>query len=185
MQQVRDHRQARQQCIPKERVQAHEYWEGRKAELGITRDMPMGAKLERIGEARAHTVRQAPERPSLDELRAQERDLTHSITGLERHVEDLQHYGRREHQIDRRQVERAWREELAAERVLAAGKAHGLPQDHHAEQMVARLERTERLHAAAQQLQGLTRWGTTSRSKALPCGSSSSIGRRNANVTRG
>jgi hypothetical protein len=113
------------------------------------------AQLERIGEARAHTVHQAPARPSLDELRVQERELTHSVTGLERYVEELQHYGRREQRIAQRREPRTWQAELAAERVLAAGPAHGLPRDHHAEQVVARLERPGHLQEAVRQLRGL------------------------------
>jgi hypothetical protein len=91
----------------------------------------------------------APERPSLDELRAQ------SVQGLERHIKDLQRYTKREQQIDRRQGGRAWRDALAGEQVLAAGKAHGLPRDYQAEQMVTRLERSVHAKEVAQQIRGL------------------------------
>jgi hypothetical protein len=70
-------------------------------------------------------------------------------------VHDLQQYARREQRIEQRRERREWPEELAAERVLAAGTVHGLPRDRHAEQMVARLERTVRTSHVAQQLRGL------------------------------
>jgi hypothetical protein len=141
------HRQARQQHIPAELVQAHAYWEARKAELGITRDMPLVAQLTHIAQAREQAVRHAPTRPTLAQLREQEQTLEQGIRGLERHVQDLQRYGRRER--------REWKEEVAAERVLAAGTAHGLPRDRHAEQRVARLARTARTSDVAQQLRAL------------------------------
>jgi hypothetical protein len=76
---------------------------------------------------------------------------------LERHVHDLQHYARREQRIEQRREGRTWHGELAAERVLAAGKAHGLPRDRAAEQIVAKHEQTTRLHTASQQLRKLAR----------------------------
>jgi hypothetical protein len=155
MQQVLDHRQARQQYIPAERVQAREYWEERKAALGITRDMPLGAQLTHITQAREQAVHRAPARPTLAQLREQEQALAQRVTGLERHVQDLQQYARREQRIEQRRERRAWPEELAAERVLAAGKAHGLPRDRQAEQLVARLERTVQAQKAVQQLRRL------------------------------
>jgi hypothetical protein len=155
MQEVLNHRQARQPSATKERNNAHAYWEGRKAELGITRDMPMGEKLQCISAARAHTVRHAPERPGLNERRAQERALAQSVRGLARHVAALQRYARREERIEQWREPRTWQQELAAERVLAAGKAHGLPRDRYAEQMVARLERPVRAQEAVQQLRRL------------------------------
>jgi len=97
----------------------------------------------------------APGRPNLAELRAQEQTLEQDIRGLEQHVQDLQQYTRREQRIEQRREGRAWRGELAAERVLTNGKARGLPRDRQAEQMVAKHERTARLHTAAQQLRHL------------------------------
>jgi hypothetical protein len=155
MQAVLDHRQYRQQYILQERVQARGYWEERKSALGITRDMPMAKKLTHIREARMHTISHAPERPTLAQLQAQERTLARSIRGLEQHVQDLQQYARREQRIEQRRERREWSGELAAERVLAAGKTYGLPRDRHAEQMVARLERTARTSDVAQQLREL------------------------------
>jgi MobA/MobL family len=149
------HRQARQQHMPAERVQARAYWEERKAELGITRDMPLVAQLTHIAQAREQAVRHAPTRPTLAQLREQEQTLERGIRGLEHHVQDLQQYARREQRIEQRRERREWKEELAAERVLAAGKAHGLPRDRHAEQMVARLERTARTAHVTQRLRDL------------------------------
>jgi len=155
MHEVLNHRRARQPSATQERQNAHAYWEGRKAELGITRDMPMGEKLQCLSAARAHTVRHAPARPGLHARRAQERALAQSVRGLARHVAALQRYARREERIEQRREPRTWQQELAAERGLAAGKAHGLPRDRHAEQMVARLERTARTSDVAQRLRGL------------------------------
>jgi hypothetical protein len=155
MQQVLAHRQARQQYAPGERVQAREYWEERKQTLGMTRDLSMQEKLAHIREARTHTITHAPDRLTLAQLRAQERTLEQGITGLEQHVRDLQLYGRREQRLDQRREHREWKQELAAERVLAAGKDHGLPRDRQAEQMVARLERAVHAQEAIQQLRGL------------------------------
>jgi hypothetical protein len=155
MHDVLAHRQARQQYEPKERLQARAYWEERKAELGITRALSMQEKREHIREARTHTITHAPDRLTLAQLREQERTLEQGITGLEQHVRDLLLYGRREQRLDQRREHRAWKQELAAERVLAAGKAHGLPRDRQAEQMVARLERAVHAQEAVQQLRGL------------------------------
>ena len=85
MQQVFEHRQERQQFVTRESLQTRMYWEGRKAELGMTRDLPMEVKLERISEARAQRVQHAPERPTLEQLREEERTFERSVTGLERH----------------------------------------------------------------------------------------------------
>jgi hypothetical protein len=155
MQDVLVHRQARQQHMPAELVQAHAYWEARKAELGITRDMPLVAQLTHIAQAREQAVRHAPTRPTLAHLRAQEQTLERGLRGLEQHVHDLQQYARREQRIEQRRERREWSGELAAERVLAAGKTYGLPRDRQAEQMVARLERTARTSAVAHHLRGL------------------------------
>ena len=70
-------------------------------------------------------------------------------------MQDLQRMQQREQRLEQRREPRQWKHELAAERVLAAGAKHGLPRDREAEQMVAKLERTERLHAATQRLRGL------------------------------
>ena len=154
--------------------------------MDITRDLSMEAKLKRISEAREYVISHAPSRPTLAQLREEERVLEQSVAGLERHVQDLQHYGRREQRLEQRREPREWREELAAERVLAAGKTHGLPRDQQAEQMVAKLERTERLRDAAQQLRELAHTlGHDEPSRGRPCGSRSLSGRRNASATRG
>jgi hypothetical protein len=155
MHDVLAHRQARQQHIPAELVQAHAYWEARKAELGITRDMPLVAQLTHIAQAREQAVRHAPTRPTLAQLREQEQTLERGLRGLEQHVHDLQQYARREQRIEQRRERREWSGELAAERVLAAGKTYGLPRDRQAEQLVARLERTARTSDVAQQLREL------------------------------
>jgi MobA/MobL family len=155
MQQVLDMRAERAGLRRREQNDARSYWEGRKAALGITRDMPMPDKLERIREARTSSITHAPDRPSIGELRAQERALEQGMHGLERHVHDLQHYARREQRIEQRREIREWRGELSAERVLANGKAHGLPRDRQAEQLVARLERTVQAQKAVQQLRRL------------------------------
>ena len=155
MQDVLAHRQARQQHIPVERVQARASWEERKTALGITRDMPLVAQLTHIAQARAQAVHHTPTRPTLAQLREQEQTLAQGIRGLEQHVQDLQQYARREQRIAQRRERREWSGELAAERVLAAGKTYGLPRDRHAEQTVARLERTARTSDVAQRLRGL------------------------------
>ena len=64
---------------------------------------------------------------------------------------------RREQRIEQRRERREWQHELVAERVLAAGKAYGLPRDREAERIVAKHERTARLQAASQQLRRLAR----------------------------
>jgi hypothetical protein len=155
MHDVLAHRQARQQSLPAERMQARAYWEARKAELGITRAMPLVAQLTHIAQAREQAVRHAPTRPTLAQLREQEQTLERGLRGLEQHVHDLQQYARREQRIEQRRERREWSGELAAERVLAAGKTYGLPRDRQAEQMVARLERTARTSAVAHHLRGL------------------------------
>jgi hypothetical protein len=155
MQEVLAIRAARMQQEAREQTNARAYWEGRKVELGITRAMPLAEQRQRIIQARDHRVHHAPIRPTLAELQEREHRLGQSVTGLERHVQDLQQYARREQRIEQRRERREWKDELAAERVLAAGKRHGLPRDHHAEQMVARLERTGRTSGIAQQLRGV------------------------------
>jgi hypothetical protein len=155
MQQVLQHRADRAPHVEAEHAQARKAWEQRKGALGITRDTPLAERLARIRDAREHAISHAPMRPTLAQLREQERALAQSVTGLERHVQDLQRYGRREQRLEQRREAREWRQELAAERVLVAGKAHGLPRDRQAEQMVARLERTVHAQEAVQQLRGL------------------------------
>jgi hypothetical protein len=155
MQEVLSIRAERSQQWAREQNDAYRYWESRKAELGLTRDMSMQAKLAHIREARRHTMTHAPERSTLAQLREQEQALAQRITGLERHLQDLQQYARREQRIDQRRERREWQGELAAERVLATGQAHGLPRDRQAEQRVARLERTARTSDVAQRLRGL------------------------------
>jgi hypothetical protein len=100
------HRQARQQHIPAERVQAYAYWEARKAALGITRDMPLVEQLTHIAQAREQAVRHAPTRPTLAHLREQEQTLEQGLRGLEQHVQDLQQYARREQRIEQRRERR-------------------------------------------------------------------------------
>ena len=89
----------------------------------------METKLEHISEARAHVISHAPARPTLAQLREEERALEQSIKGLDRHVQDLQHYRRREQRLEQRREPRTWKDELAAERVLAAAPSmacHGI-----------------------------------------------------------
>jgi hypothetical protein len=155
LQQVLDIRAERAQHLAREQNDVRRYWESRKTELGLTRDLPMDTKLARIQEARTHTITHAPARPTLEHLRAEERLLQREVTGLEHHLQALQQYARREQRIEQRRERREWSGELAAERVLAAGKTYGLPRDRHAEQMVARLERTARTSDVAQQLREL------------------------------
>jgi hypothetical protein len=155
LQEVLTIRAERAQQLAREQTDARQYWEARKAELGILRDMPMTAKLQAITQARVQAIHHAPARPTLAQLREQEQALEQRITGLERHVQDLQQFARREQRIEQRRERRDWRDELAAERVLAAGTRHGLPRDRQAEQMVARLERTARTSAVVQQLRGM------------------------------
>jgi hypothetical protein len=95
MQQVLEHRQACQSYIPAERVPARASWEERTAALGITRNMPLVAQRTHLAQARAHGSRHTPARPTLAQLREQERTLKQSISGLAQHVQDLQQYARR------------------------------------------------------------------------------------------
>jgi hypothetical protein len=55
-------REIRQQTRPKEQLNAREYWEQRKAELGITRDMELSAQLAVVGEARIQVRDKVPAR---------------------------------------------------------------------------------------------------------------------------
>ena len=155
MQKVFDLRAQRLSTDVYEQDNAQRYWEGRKRALGITSAMPRPAQLACITEARAARIHEVPARPTLAQLRAQEGMAAQRVTGLERHVQDLQQYGHREQRLEQRRAPREWPEELAAERVLANGTAHGLPRDRHAEQMVARLERTVQAQQAVQHLRGL------------------------------
>jgi hypothetical protein len=139
----------------REQTNAQWYWEARKVALGITDTMPLSAKLQVIRQARAQAVHRAPARPTLTQLREQEAALAQRVTGLERYVQEVQHYVRREQRLEQRRERRAWPDALAAERVLAAGVTYGLPRDRHAEQMVARLERTARTADVAQRLRGV------------------------------
>jgi hypothetical protein len=61
VQEVLDIRHERAAQLAKEQAWARTYWEGRKVELGITRDMPMSTKLQAITQARAHMRDHAPE----------------------------------------------------------------------------------------------------------------------------
>jgi hypothetical protein len=60
MQEVLDVRAQRQQTRPKEQLNARQYWEHRKAELGLTRDMDLPAQLAIVADARAQRREQAP-----------------------------------------------------------------------------------------------------------------------------
>jgi hypothetical protein len=100
-------------------------------------------------------------------------------------VHELQHYGRCEQRLEQGRTSRTWPQELAAERVLAAGKTHGLPRDRQAEQMVARLERSARVQEALQQFRGWrTLWSRMSRSTGQRYVFDSLTGRRNMNARR-
>ena len=61
MQEVLDIRHERAAQRAHEQRQARTSWEERKVALGITRDVPMPAKLQAITQARAHTRDHAPE----------------------------------------------------------------------------------------------------------------------------
>ena len=61
MQEVLDIRHERASQRAHEQHQARTSWEERKVALGITRDVPMPAKLQAITQARAHTRDHAPE----------------------------------------------------------------------------------------------------------------------------
>jgi hypothetical protein len=141
MQQVLEMRAERQQSLAEEQAQARQYWQGRKLELGLTRDLSPAHQLERITQAREHTITQAPERPSLDQLREQEQTLTRSVKDLQHYVEQVQQVQAREAAWVPQVGRRGWEEMLEHERVLAEGKDHGLPSDVEAEQLVGQLTR--------------------------------------------
>src|SRR4029453_5191852 len=77
MQQVLTTRAARDRI--KEQNQARTYWEERKATLGITRDMPMGAKLKAMGRGRQEGVDGPPARPPAEQLQHEKRAIKRAI----------------------------------------------------------------------------------------------------------
>jgi MobA/MobL family len=110
MQEVLLHRAARAPTVATEQAQARDAC---KAVLGISQDMPLAQRLQRVGNARTHAIRHAPERPRLTQLQAQEQTLARTVTGLERYVEAIQTAHRREQRLERQRERREWRENLA------------------------------------------------------------------------
>ena len=141
MHQVLQVRAERQQSAAAEQAQARQYWEGRTLELGTTRAMPRTERLTRIRDAREHVISHGPERRSLTQLREQEQAFVRSVQGLERYVHTVQRSHRREVRLEQGRGRREWRDEFAAERVLAEGQVHGLARDAQAERAVQQLGR--------------------------------------------
>jgi hypothetical protein len=77
MQQVLTTRAARDRI--KEQNQARTYWEERKADLGITRDMPMGEKLKVLAQARQEAVHGPPARTPAAQLQREQRAIKRAI----------------------------------------------------------------------------------------------------------
>jgi hypothetical protein len=77
MQQVLTTRAARDRI--KEQNQARTYWEERKATLGITRDMPMGEKLQAMAQARQDAVDGPPARTPAEQLQHEQRAIKRAI----------------------------------------------------------------------------------------------------------
>ena len=116
------------------------YWEERKHALGITREMPMASDWARHpGPSARHQPRTRA--PHLTQLRAHEQAVARSVQGLERYVQTVQRSHRREVRLEQGRGRREWRDEFAAERVLAEGQVHGLARDAQAERAVQQIGR--------------------------------------------
>jgi hypothetical protein len=140
MQQVLTIRAERAVHMQREQEHARDYWHTRKSELGMTRDMPREVQLAHMRQAREQAVTCVPARIPVHELAHQAHELRHSISGLERYSNQL----RNELVIEghyRHDYQRPQSGQWSAERVLAEGKAHGLPRDYQAERAVATFAR--------------------------------------------
>ncbi len=82
MQQVLTIRAERAVHMQREQDHARDYWQERKAQLGISRDMPMEQQLAHIRQARERAITQVPERLPLHELAREVRTLKQSIGRL-------------------------------------------------------------------------------------------------------
>ena len=140
MAKVLDHRADRARHDAMEQHDTWRYWERRKLELGIHRDMPLAHQLEHIREAREQAIMQAPARHSAQELAQQAQELQRSIAGLERHTQRLQAAHGVEQDFAWQGRERPYRAQLRVERLLAEGREHGLSRDPGAERAVAQLQ---------------------------------------------
>jgi hypothetical protein len=75
MQEVLDIRQERAAQRVREQNNARAYWEQRKVELGITRDLPINQKLYAITQARLHVRDQVPAGPSRGRVQGEARQV--------------------------------------------------------------------------------------------------------------
>jgi hypothetical protein len=89
--------------------------------------MTMDASLQRIREARAQAGARKPGRQSERTISPEERTLTVHIQGLEKYAKDLHTERVLERLHTERGIPRSPAGQRNVERVLAAGKDHGLP----------------------------------------------------------
>jgi hypothetical protein len=82
---VLEHRAAREAHRGEEAAEARQYWEHRKHQLGITRNVPHELALERIAEARQYALTHAPRQRS-------PLTLGHEALGIQQHVTALEHH---------------------------------------------------------------------------------------------
>jgi hypothetical protein len=85
MQKLFDHRQQMAPHRAEEAADAHQYWEHRKQQLGITRHVSHELALERIAEARTRSLTTPPRQRSA-------RALEHEALGIERHITELEQH---------------------------------------------------------------------------------------------
>ena len=85
---------------------------------------------------------QQPERPhpSLQALQAEVQRLEQSVMGLERYGEQVRTFLLREEHMEQLLEVRDWRDEAAAERLLAEGVRYGLEPDAYAERTAKQIE---------------------------------------------
>ncbi len=141
MQQVLTIRAERAVHMQREQDHARDYWQERKAQLGISRDMPMEQQLAHIRQARERAITQVPERLPLHELAREVRTLKQSIGRLALYSAQLRHELGIEGHF-REDYQRPESGKARVERLLAQGPDHGLPRDPQAERAVATFART-------------------------------------------
>ncbi len=142
MREVLDHRASRAHTAEQEAASACIYWQFRQLALGIEPEMSFAQKLTQIRAAREHAMTQQPERPhpSLQALQAEVQRLEQSVMGLERYGEQVRTFLLREEHMEQLLEVRDWRDEAAAERLLAEGVRYGLEPDAYAERTAKQIE---------------------------------------------
>lgn len=120
-----------------EATDAQQYWKQRKMQLGITRHVSHELAMERIADARTRSLTTPPHQRSPRALQHEAQAITQSIKSVEHYHATIHRELAAEQHYARLAKDRPHAGQREAERVLAAGRQHGLAPDLDAERLVA------------------------------------------------